>query len=135
MKLETQMCIARNIRILRAHQAISQVRMAVDLGMTKELFAGYEQGKRTHDAEFLYKLALRYNIKMDALFEKDAQVFMTLIADKEYADDHLATLIDTYLKLTAFSRGMLLEKAMQLLERDKEIARNRAALQARLQQK
>lgn len=135
MKLETQMCIARNIRILRTQQAISQVRMAVDLGLTKELFAGYELGKRTPDAEFLYKLALRYNIKMDALFEKDAQVFISLIADKEYADDHLAALIDTYLKLTAFSRGMLLEKSMQLLERDKEIARNRAALQARLQQK
>lgn len=132
MKLETQMCIARNIRLLRTLQGVSQIRMAVDLGLTKTLYSGYELGKREQDAEFLYKLALRCNIKMEAFFEKDQKEFLRMIAQKQYADDYTYLLLESYRELSAFSKGMLIEKAYQLLERDKEIARNRVELKKRL---
>ena len=131
MKLETQICIAKNIRMLRTLQGVSQVRMAVDLGLSKDNYAGYELGNKEPDAEFLYKLALRCNIKMDAFFEKNEKEFLRMIAQKQYADDHLALLIDHYKDLSSFSKGMLLEKALQLLERDKEIERNRELLKKR----
>lgn len=135
MKLETQQCIARNMRMLRTQQGVSQVRMAVDLGLTKAMYASYELGNREPDAEVLYNLALRCNIRMEYFFEKDPNEFLRKIAGKQYADDHMALLVQYYMSLSSFSKGMLIEKCNQLLERDKEIARNREALAARLAKK
>ena len=129
MKIETQKIIARNLRLLRAKCAVSQVRMAVDVGLTRLLYAAYESGKTTPDAEVLYKLAQRHGIKMNYFFIENEQDYLTAISGGYYYDDTLALLVQTYDKLSNFAKGMLIERANQLLEQDKIIQKNREALE------
>ena len=131
MKLETQQTIARNLRILRTQNAISQVRMAVDIGMTRLSYAAYENGSITPDAEVLYKIALRYGVPMDAFFIENVEDFISRISKCYYYDDSMALLVESYEKLSNFAKGMLLEKTLQLLEQDKIIKANRAKLEER----
>ena len=125
MRLETLNIIARNLRTLRTFKAISQVRMATDLGLSKVTYANYENGKSTPDAEFLYKVAITYGIDMNLLgiskcefYDKDAKVFLSY-----------------YQKLSAFSRGMLVEYCINLIERDNLISVNSATLEAKYKRK
>ena len=131
MKIEKQQIIARNLRDLRTYCAVSQTRFAVDLGLSRVTYSGYETGKITPDAELLYKIALRHGIKVNDLFITDKGLFLSVISGCYYYEDSLATLAETYEKLSAFGKGMLLEKANQLLEQDKIIQKNREALMQR----
>lgn len=131
MKLETQKTIARNLRILRTKCAISQIRMAVDVGLTRLLYATYENGATAQDAEVLHKIALRYGFSMDCFFIENPEDFLSRISGCYYYDDSLALLVGSYDKLSNFAKGMLLEKSIQLLEQDKIIKANKAALERR----
>ena len=131
MKLETQKIVARNLSALRTFCAVSQTRFAVDLGLSRMTYSAYETGKITPDAEILYKISLRHGIKINDLFITDKDQFLSAIAGVYYYDDNLAILAETYEKLSAFSKGMLQEKANHLLEQDKVIQKNREALMAR----
>lgn len=131
MKIETQKIIARNLRILRAKAAVSQVRIAVDIGLTRLLYASYENGTSAPDAEVLYKLSIRHGIPMNAFFIENREDFIAQIAGCYYYDDSMALLAERYDKLSNFARGMLLEKSFQLLEQDKAIRANREALEKR----
>ena len=135
MRIETQKTIARNLRTLRAYKAISQVRMAVDLGLSKDLYASYETGKSAPDAEFLYNVSHIYGIRMSSLFEENPDNFLMAISECEYFDQDALQLMSYYLKLSAFSRGMLMEYCIQLIERDNLIAVNRATFEAKHKKK
>lgn len=131
MKIETQKLIARNLRLLRASCGVSQVRMAVDVGLTRLLYAAYESGNTAPDTEILYKLAIRNGIKMEYFFIENSEDFLACISGSHYYDDTLANLAYTFEKLSNFAKGMLIEKANQLLEQDKQIRANREALEKR----
>ena len=129
MRIETLKIIARNLRTLRRSKAISQVRMAVDLGVSKATYSSYELGKSVPDAEFLYDVSVLYGIRMSALFEENEQNFMLALSDTQYYDQDAVLLRKRYEKLSAFSRGMLMEYCCQMIERDKLIAVNRATFE------
>ena len=129
MRIETQKIIARNLRTLRTYKGISQVRMAVDLGITKALYSCYELGKSAPDAEFLYDVSRIYGIRMSSLFEENESNFLIAISDCEYYDHDALILRKHYDKLSSFSRGMLIEYCFQMIEREKVIAVNRATFE------
>lgn len=135
MRLETLNIIARNLRTLRTFKAISQVRMATDLGLSKVTYANYENGKSTPDAEFLYKVAITYGIDMNILFEENPNNFLLGISKCEFYDKDAKVFLSYYQKLSAFSRGMLVEYCINLIERDNLISVNRATLEARYKRK
>lgn len=131
MKIETQECIARNLRTLRTSSCISQAELANKVGINRALYASYELGNRTPDAEILYMIASKFNIEVGALFEQDHYKFLSLLASHDIYDDELSTLINCYRELSSFAKGMLIERATWLKEWDKVLESNKKALAER----
>lgn len=131
MKLETQEHIARNLRTLRTSRCMNQSEMARLIGITRSSYANYELGKRVPDAEVLFNIATRFGIHMDTLFETDRYVFLSLLEKSDLYEDELAELISSYRTLSAFAKGMLIERAAWLTEWDRLINSNKKAFAER----
>lgn len=128
MRIETRKTISRNLKFLRTKQAMSQTQFASDFGLTKQLYASYELGNTVPDAEVLYLIARKYRLKVENFFTDNFEDFLTILAGDDCYDSNLNTLIDNYDQLSNFSKGMLLERASQLLYQDNLINSKRAAL-------
>lgn len=131
MKLETQEHIARNLRTLRTSRCMNQSEMARLIGITRSSYVNYELGKRVPDAEVLFNIATRFGISMDTLFETDRYVFLSLLEKSDLYEDELAELISSYKTLSAFAKGMLIERAAWLTEWDRLINSNKKAFAER----
>ena len=131
MKLETQEHIARNLRTLRTSRCMNQSEMARLIGITRSSYVNYELGKRVPDAEVLFNIATRFGIHMDTLFETDRYVFLSLLEKSDLYEDELAELISSYRTLSAFAKGMLIERAAWLTECDRLINSNKKAFAER----
>ena len=131
MKLETQEHIARNLRTLRTSRCMNQSEMARLIGITRSSYVNYELGKRVPDAEVLFNIATRFGIQMDTLFETDRYVFLSLLEKSDLYEDELAELISSYRTLSAFAKGMLIERAAWLTEWDRLINSNKKAFAER----
>lgn len=119
MKLDTQKRVAANLRILRTCKNVSQSQIADMVGISRSLYTHYELGRRTPDAEVLYKIANRFGIEMGMLFEVDPQMFINHMKKSQFCDDDLMELTAFYRKLSPFAKGMLMERAMYLLDWDR----------------
>ena len=131
MKISLQEIVARNLKTLRRTNNLTQQQMSDGIGLSRSTYATYELARITPDPEILYRVATRFGIKIDYLFEEKEDVFLARTVDAEYYEDNLLNLIDNYHSLSSFARGMLLEKSLELKERDKIMASNRAALEKR----
>ena len=131
MKLETQEHIARNLRTLRTSRCMNQSEMARLIGITRSSYVNYDLGKRVPDAEVLFNIATRFGISMDTLFETDRYVFLSLLEKSDLYEDELAELISSYRTLSAFAKGMLIERAAWLTEWDRLINSNKKAFAER----
>ena len=131
MQLETQEHIARNRRTLRTSRCMNQSEMARLIGITRSSYVNYELGKRVPDAEVLFNIATRFGISMDTLFETDRYVFLSLLEKSDLYEDELAELISSYRTLSAFAKGMLIERAAWLTEWDRLINSNKKAFAER----
>lgn len=119
MKVSTQKNIGKNLRMLRVHNNLNQIDMAGKAGLTRSLYAQYELGNRTPDAEVLYHVAMLFGLDMEIFFEPDPEKFIVKLSCARIRKDGEAKLVCNYGKLTPFSQGMLLEKSNQLLEWDR----------------
>lgn len=130
MRIETRKTISRNLKFLRTKQAMSQTQFASDFGLTKQLYASYELGNTVPDAEVLYLIARKYRLKVENFFTDNFEDFLTILSGDDCYDSNLNALIESYDQLSNFSKGMLLERASQLLYQDTLIKSKRAALNA-----
>lgn len=128
MRIETRIIISRNLKVLRIQHEMSQVQFASSLGLTKQLYASYELGNTVPDAEVLYRIAKEYRLKVENFFTNNLEDFITIISGEDCCDNNLSVLIENYDNLSNFSKGILLEKATQLLYHDKLIKSKRVAL-------
>ena len=119
MNLDTQKRIAANLKILRTCKNMSQTQMADLAGISRSLYTHYELARRTPDAEVLFKITSRFGINMGTLFEADPQVFLNQVSNSHFCDDDLMEIMTFYRKLSPFAKGMLLERALYLLDWDK----------------
>lgn len=119
MNLDTQKRIAANLKVLRTCKDMSQSQIADMVGISRSLYAHYELGRRTPDAEVLYNISKRFGIDMAALFETDPQAFVNQMGSSQFCDDDLMELVSFYKKLSPFAKGMLMERAMYLLDWDR----------------
>lgn len=119
MNLETQFRIADNLKALRITRDLNQAEMADTAGVSRSLYVKYELGKSTPDAEFLYNLANYFGFDFGILFEADRQVFLSHLAASQFCDDELQELMSMFRKLSPVARGMLLERALHLLDWDR----------------
>ena len=125
MKLETQMLIAKNIRTLRTSKCISQTDFAKMVGVSRSTYASYELGNRVPDAE-------KFGLNMNIFFECDHYKFLGYLESCEIFDEELMGLISNYKNLSSFAKGMLIERSVSLMEWDRMIMANKAALDSRL---
>lgn len=110
---------------------MNQSEMARLIGITRSSYVNYELGKRVPDAEVLFNIATRFGISMDTLFETDRYVFLSLLEKSDLYEDELAELISSYRTLSAFAKGMLIERAAWLTEWDRLINSNKKAFAER----
>ena len=87
MKLETQKQIGENLKILRTSNCMSQSEIADIAGVSRALYAGYELGKRTPDAEVLFLISSRFEINMGMFFECDRYRLLGYLSNKEVYDN------------------------------------------------
>ena len=130
MKLETQMLIAKNIRTLRTSKCISQTDFAKMVGVSRSTYASYELGNRVPDAETLFLIAKKFGLNI--FFECDHYKFLGYLESCEIFDEELMGLISNYKNLSSFAKGMLIERSVSLMEWDRMIMANKAALDSRL---
>ena len=132
MKLETQMLIAKNIRTLRTSKCISQTDFAKMVGVSRSTYASYELGNRVPDAETLFLIAKKFGLNMNIFFECDHYKFLGYLESCEIFDEELMGLISNYKNLSSFAKAKLIERSVSLMECDRMIMANKAALDSRL---
>lgn len=130
MNLDMQKRIAANLKILRTCKDISQSQLADMIGISRSLYTHYELGRRTPDAEVLYKISKRFGIDMGTLFEADPQMLVDQMSS-QFCDDDLMELTSFYRKLSPFAKGMLMERALYLLDWDRFREESQRALNER----
>ena len=128
MNSDTQKRIAANLKVLRTCKDMSQAQIADMIGISRSLYTHYELGRRTPDAEVLYNISKRFGIDMAMLFEADPQEFVNQMSNNQFCDDDLMELTSFYRKLSPFAKGMLMERAMYLLDWDRFREENQRAL-------
>ena len=131
MKIETQKRIAANLKVLRVVKNFSQAEMADMLGISRSLYTHYELAKRTPDAEILFNIANRFGLDMGILFDTEPRHFLAHLASAQYCEDDLMEVMELYRKLSPIAKGMLLEKALYLIEWDRSREENMRALRER----
>ncbi len=119
MKIDTQIKIAKNLKLIRISNCLNQSQMAEFAGVSRTIYISYENGKRTPDAETLFNIATRFGIDMNVLFESDHYKFLSHIENGELYDDGMVKLIKNYKELSSFSKGMLIERSECLKDWDK----------------
>ncbi len=60
----------RRLKELRKTRAISQLKLAMDLGLTQNSISRYESGSREADYKTLIALAEYFNVSIDYLLER-----------------------------------------------------------------
>ena len=119
MKLDTQMTIAANLRTLRITCNMSQTDMSRVIDTSRGLYSNFELGRTSQDAEVLYDIAAYHGLDMAMFFESDPRKFFSYLADHYNRDYELKELGRIYKQLSPFSKGMLMERANWLLEKEK----------------
>jgi len=118
MKLETYVRIAANMKMLRVSNGYTQTELARRLNLDRSVLALCESGRRNPDLETVYKLSKIYGVSMEAILECDPvniageAIYMKVCKNGE------RELVETFRRLSAFSKGRLMEKAEDLLEHD-----------------
>lgn len=125
MKLETQINIAANLRLLRASRGLSQKQVAESVGICRSMYTHYELGNRPQDAEVLFLIADFFNVDMSIFFETDRQNFIKRLSENTpaYESSDIKQLINIYSQYSSFHKGMLMERALWLLEKEKQASK------------
>ena len=55
------------LRIIRKQKKLNQLKVALDLSISREALSHYENGKRSPDVEMLKKLSRYFNVSIDFL--------------------------------------------------------------------
>jgi len=118
MKLETHMRLAANMKLLRVSNGYTQTELARRLQSDRSVLALCESGRRSPDLETVYKLSKLYGIRMETLLECDPVNIVGELAYTKVCENGEKELVETFRRLSAFSKGRLLEKAEDLLAWD-----------------
>jgi len=63
--------IGENLKLLRKRKGVSQEELALDLGLTRSSYSGYENGVAEPNLDTLIKISEYYQISLDKLIKKD----------------------------------------------------------------
>lgn len=55
------------LRLIRKHKKVSQLKVALDLNISREALSHYETGKRSPDIQMLRQLSEYFNVSIDYL--------------------------------------------------------------------
>ena len=114
MKLETQMKLAANMKRLRLSFGYSQAELARRLQVNRSVLAQCESGQRCPSLDTLYALSRLYGLTMESMLETDPACIIDVAALGSMCDNEEQKLVRLFRRLSAFSKGRLLEKAEDL---------------------
>lgn len=121
MKYETQIRIAESIRYLRSVSGYTQSQVASRLHISRSTYVLLETGKKVPSIDIILDLAELYGISFHDLVRgslESSNMQPTTYTNKSGNYD---TLTSIYSKLSAYSRGALLERAIVLLEQENKL--------------
>ena len=58
------------LRSIRKQKGLNQLKVALDLNISREALSHYENGKRSPDVQMLRKLSEYFNVSIDYLLER-----------------------------------------------------------------
>lgn len=64
---ENQNCGLVGLKIIRKQRNLNQIKVAMDLNISREVISYYENGKRNPDIEMLKTLSRYFNVSIDFL--------------------------------------------------------------------
>ena len=59
------------LKVIRKREKCSQIKVAMDLNVSREALSHYENGKRSPDIQMLRKLSEYFNVSIDFLINGD----------------------------------------------------------------
>lgn len=65
--MEKEGCRMLGLKKLRAERGLSQLKVAMDLSISREALSYYENGRRSPDLQMLLKLSGYFNVSIDYL--------------------------------------------------------------------
>ena len=60
-------CGLLGLRLIRRQRGLNQLKVAMDLNISREALSHYENGKRSPDMEMLRRLSYYFNVSIDFL--------------------------------------------------------------------
>ncbi|MBQ2737346.1 MAG: helix-turn-helix transcriptional regulator [Clostridia bacterium] len=60
-------CGLLGLRLIRRQRGLNQLKVAMDLNISREALSHYENGKRSPDVEMLRRLSIYFNVSIDFL--------------------------------------------------------------------
>ena len=60
-------CGLLGLRLIRRQRGLNQLKVAMDLNISREALSHYENGKRSPDVEMLRRLSYYFNVSIDFL--------------------------------------------------------------------
>ena len=109
-----------NLRKIRLEKGYTQVQVAKELGISKQVYNNYELGKREADYETLLKLAEYFDTTVDSLLSDRNSVnsLNEINIDPDETDQDLIILNRNAKKLSVDKRKKLLEMAKVMFKEE-----------------
>lgn len=105
---------ADNLLALREYKKLTKAQAAAELGIHRETYAAYENGKRVPSFAATASIAAFFQVDLSDMLQKEAG---EIIAEKEYydaLDSEEKSFLLSYRRLSPFSKGRLIEFATSL---------------------
>lgn len=105
---------AENLLALRKYKKLTKTQAAAELGIHRETYAAYENGTRAPSFSATVSIAAFFHVELSDMLQKDSE---ELIADIKFYDalkDDERAFLYSYRRLSAFSKGRLIEFALSL---------------------
>lgn len=112
--------IAANIGYLRKISGYTRGEVADYLHMTRNAYSRYETGKDILNVNLLLALSELYHLRTSILLEPDKKTFIQQVTLQRMGSGEINELTDAFFKLSPFSQGCLLERALVLLDLEQE---------------
>lgn len=119
MNLETQQCIAENLKYLRNFYGYTQDQVADFLHVARSTYTLLESGRKIPRADLLIGLSQIYHVRIDVLLETNRKKFVHEVTFVQGSNGDVIELMNLYYQLSPFAQGCLYERAEMLLDMER----------------
>lgn len=122
MKYTTQLLIAENLRWLRNSHGYTQLEVSEMLHISRSTYLSLENAKKVPSIDIIVDIAELYHISFHSIMKSDFTRTHTQFEQASSPKDKSAIILDLYSQLSPYAKGALIERALVLLEQEKQVS-------------